>query len=166
MALNAGETSAQHHFPGCIDTIDHRCGTELLIICPTLVVGHRIPMEGRGNQLFICSSGEQIPGHLFGQKSVIGLVFVETFDQIITVAPYVPRVVPLITLRVSIPRQVHPRRSPTFAISTRCKQAVNESLVRVGTLVPYKGLDPFRRKWQTGQVKRYSPRECPPVSLR
>ena len=166
VTLYAGETAAHQYLPGRIDPIDHRRGPKFLIIGSTLVVGHRIPMKGRGDQLLIRSSGDEIPGHLFRQEPVIGFVFVETFDQIIAVTPDVPGVVSFISFCICISGQVHPHRSPPFTISGRSKQAVHQLFIGIRPLILNKILHSIEREWETDQVERDPAGKCPFVSLR
>ena len=87
VALGAGDRRAHPGGQGGVHTINDGDVAKLLIAGAALVVGHRVAVEGRGDQLFVGRLGQQVPRELFDGKLVERLVLVERLDHVIAIGP-------------------------------------------------------------------------------
>src|SRR5262245_63857236 len=84
--------------------------------------------EAGGDQTVIGPVGNLVAGDLFLYKSVIGLVVVEGFDDVVSISPEVRLVgVVLIAARVCIACCIQPVAAPSLAVVRRRKQFVDQT---------------------------------------
>lgn len=92
---------------------------------------------------------------LFGEKTVPGLVGVESLDHVVTIAPQAFGVFGFLGVKVfaggiDITRGVEPLAAPTLTITGRGQQAIQELLVGLRRLVFDKIVELGRGGWESG----------------
>ena len=97
---------------------------------------------------------EFVARDLLLHKAVVGLVFVERFDDVIAVAPGVGAgLVALEAFAFGVAGEIEPVACPAFAVMRRGEQAIDNLFISFGRLVGHKGVDFFRRGRKAGQVE-------------
>ena len=105
--------------------------------------------------LFVTIAGKQVPGELFANESVEGLVCVEGAHDVIAIAPRVViGQVDFQAVGVGIARHVKPVPSPTFAKLRRRQQPIHDLGECLGGIVRQESLDFSRSGWQARKVER------------
>ena len=116
VTLRAGEGCAHQRFPGGVHAVEYGGSAEFLIVGSSLIVGHRVAVEGGGEKLVVGRVGEEVAGQLFRNKLIIRFIVVERLNQPITISPNAPDIIPFIAFGVGITGEVHPWSGPTFTI--------------------------------------------------
>ena len=161
MAIRATDRKAEHGFAerhdliGSPDVFQHfRKRVEGVLPLTQRPDRHRVL---HGFRLF---GPELIAGHLFHEKTVVGLVFVETANHVIAVAPGLLVVdVRLIAAGVRVAHQVQPMPCPALAIGWRGQEPVDDISVSFRARVADEGPDLVRGRGQSGQVEGDAPQQ-------
>ena len=117
MALRAGHRGAHEDGVGRIHAIDDGGVSEFFVARAAFVLGHRIAMEGRGDELVFGRLGQQVAGHLLDDELVVRLILVEGLDDPVAVGPDNSAGVGGITGAIGVAGEVEPLTGPVFAVS-------------------------------------------------
>ena len=117
MALRAGHGGTHKDRVGGVDAVDDGSVTEFFVARAAFVLGHRIAMEGRGDELVFGRLGQKVAGHLLDDELVVGLILVEGLDDPIAVGPDNSAWVGGITGAIGVAGEVEPLTGPVFAVS-------------------------------------------------
>jgi hypothetical protein len=110
--------------------------------------------------------GKEIAGKLLGDEGVEGFVVVEGPNDPVAVTPGVGAGgVEFVAVGLGPANNVKPVLSPAFAGMRRRQEALDDTLVGVGSLVAQKGGDLFKSRGQTGKRERDATEEGRPVGL-
>ena len=117
MALRAGHRGTHEDRVGGVDAVDDGGVTEFFVARAAFVLGHRIAMEGRGDELVFGRLGQQVAGHLLDDELVVRLILVEGLDDPVAVGPDNSAGVGGITGAIGVAGEVEPLTGPVFAVS-------------------------------------------------
>ncbi len=117
-----------------------------------------VTVEGRGDVHFLgrrASPGifHQVAGQLPLDKSVVGLVLVEGFNDPVAVGRHIAQPVHRVAVRIGEAGQVEPVGGHALAVMRRFEQPIHEFLVGVRTLVLFESVDFGQRGRQSGDVE-------------
>ena len=119
---------------------------------------HKVPRSGgeksSGNDGLRIIRHDHIPRDLLADELIIGLVSIERFNDIVTIAPHIGA--QLITLKavcVGVMGDVEPVPCPALAVMGGVQQFIHQLLIRLGIRIFHKLLHPFRGWWQADQIK-------------
>ena len=157
--------SAHPHRPGRIDPVDNGGVPELFVGSAPLVVGHRVPVKRRCDDLFLRGVRQQIPSELLDGKLVKPLVLVEGADGIISESPDTAPRITWITCRICIPGQIHPEPRPVLPKSGFRQQPVHKTNVGVWGTVALEPLQLRQCRGKPRQIQRRPPRQRCAVRL-
>ena len=116
VALRAGHGGAHEDGIGRVDAVDDGGVAELFVAGAAFVLGHRVTMEGGGDDLVFGSVREQVPGELLHRELIEGLVLVQGLDHPVTVGPDDAAGVARVAGAVGIAGEVEPLAGPVFAV--------------------------------------------------
>ena len=150
VALRAGHGGAHEDRVGGIDAVDDRGVAELFVAGASLVLGHRVAMEGGRDDLVFGGVREQVSGQLLDRELIERLVLIERLDHPIAIGPDDPARVARVAGAVGIAGEVEPLAGPVFAVGGLGEE--------VGDYFGVGGLgelrDFFRRGRKAGDVER------------
>ena len=76
---------------------------------------------------------ENIPGKVLQDELVIGDIFVECPDEVVTVLPRsLNREIEFVTFRFRVSDEVHPVACPAFSVCSRSEQTVHNPCIGIG----------------------------------
>ena len=150
VALRAGHGGAHEHGVGRVDAVDDGGVAELLVAGAAFVLGHRVAMEGGGDDLVFGRIRQQVSGQLFDRELVERLVLVEGLDHPVAISPDDASRVARVAGAVGITGEVEPLAGPVFAIGGLGEEVRDDFGVR-GLGQPR---DFFRRGREAGDVER------------
>ena len=126
---------------------------------------HVVALKSRGDQLRLSRVRQQVPGELFDQKAVVGLVVIEGLDHPVPPQPQMPTPIDGESIRVRIPRRVQPVERQTFPKVRALHQPIHQPLIRLRPIILHKRLHLLRRRWQARQVQRHPPNQHRTIRL-
>ncbi len=110
-------------------------------------------METRGNECLGSHFIQLITSDLLAHKVIVGLVTIQTLDDVITIAPCLRLgIVSLITIGFGITHQIQPVSSPFLSITIGSQQVIDHFLVSTGRRICFKGLHIGHRGRQARQI--------------
>ena len=109
---------------------------------------------------------QQVAGDLLLDEAIERHVGVHRVDHVIAIFPGIGiGDVPRWAGRFAVPGHVEPVPTPAFAELRRSEQAINDLLVGQVSNLSDKVVDLFRRRRQTGEVKRQSPKQSQAIGV-
>ena len=93
-------------------------------------------------------------------KTVVGLVFIERFDNVITITPGLRAFgVEFITIRFAEAHDIEPVLRLAFTITRRRQQSSHDLFIGIRRIVREEGCNLGRRWRQAGQIERHAPQQ-------
>ena len=123
------------------DAIDHRLDAEFLGVGSPFFIQQRVAMKPGRHELIDRRVGQQVAGELLDRELIERQVAIVRVDHPIAILPDRPRVVVGVAVAVGVASQVEPVPAPALAVVGRGQQAIDQSLVGVGTLVRQECVD-------------------------
>ncbi len=97
---------------------------------------------------------ERIPGELFHDESVVGLVLVERANDVIAIRPGIrARLVHFEPVDFGEPHHIEPMPRPAFAVARRGQQLLDKSIVSIRFIVREKCSYILRRRRKANEIK-------------
>ena len=139
-------------------------------VFPKLRVSDEIPgtrgNEARGDNTLRVIRKQDVAGQLFFQKACVRFVVVERTNHVVSVGPGIEaRLVFVVAMRLTIVNRVQPVSSPTFSITWRRQQTVDQFFVGERRLVVHKIPHFFRSRRKTVQVVGQAPNQGTSIGL-
>ena len=159
VALRTGHRRAHPYREGRVGAIDDRGDAEFLVAGAAFVLGHRVPVEGGGDELVLRRVRQQVAGDLLDRESVEGQVAVDRPDHPIAITPDFAGLVAGITRAVGVAGEIEPLLRPVFAEGRLREERGDVVLIGLGRAVFHKGLDLAPGGRQSGEVDREAPRQ-------
>ena len=156
VALSTFDCGTQPDRTSGVDAVHHRQHTLLLGVHPRLNIGHRVAMKTCRHSLRQRCTRQQIAGKLLDREPVKRQIVVEHTDHPVAPAPRVAATVSLIAVAVGIPCCVHPRHSPSLAVTWRSQQPVDQAVPSTPATVRQKQVDLGRSRRDAEQIERHS----------
>ncbi len=153
MALHATERDPLHRDPGGVDPVLDRLDPELLVVGPALRIGLGQAQKRGGRDLIGGGFVHRIAGELVADERGVRQIAVERLDQPVAIRPDHAVVILFITLRVGVPRQVHPHRRPALAVARGRQQPLDHVLVGSRGFIRQERCPFLQRRRQAGQVE-------------
>src|SRR5829696_863989 len=100
---------------------------------------HVVSVETRPDALFERRIFEKVARELFDGELVEMFILIESLDHPFAPFPHITMIVDVITVRVGIAREVEPLCGHAFAELRRSEQALDQLLVRFGSVVSEEG---------------------------
>ncbi len=121
--------------------------------------------ESGGDDGVLIVGRDDVPGDLFAQEAIVGLVLVEGLDDVIAIAPGMGAAfVAFETMGVRVVRDVQPMARKALAVMRRGQQAIDEAGVGAGGGIVDEGFNRFDRGRQAVQVEGQAANQGPAIS--
>jgi hypothetical protein len=156
MALRAAPRQPHPNAHRRIRAIEHGGDAIFLVVGSALVVGHRVAMEGGGDELlfagsFVLIPREQVPRELLARELIEGHVRLERADDPVAVAPHRAMTIGLVSRRVGEARLVEPPARHVLRVVRRSEQLLDVACVsRIGRTLAQQFLEARRFGRQPG----------------
>ncbi len=165
MALGAADRRRHPDGERRVDAVHDGHVPELLVVGAPLAVGHRVPVEPRGDELLLRGIGQQVAGKLLDRELVERQVRVERPDHPVAILPDHARRIVGVAGRVGVARQVEPHPRPALAEGGGRQQPVHQALICVRRGIAHESVRLRDRRRQPGQIERHAPDQRIPVRL-
>ena len=115
MALGTTSGHAHPHLHRRVHAIHHCGDPEFLVVGSPLCIGHRIAVEGSGQQLFLRRIRQHVSRQLFDRKLIECQISIDRLYHPVAKRPNRPCLVTFITIGIGEARFIKPVPCPAFS---------------------------------------------------